>query len=122
MFNSRVSMRGWRELFSVDPLPSLLSSGDAALVYFTRRDLLGEDPGPIDRLWELPAAKKILKNQLPDGSWSRSGEQKHPAINYGLIETWRCLSMRGMLMTLGLSIAFIGCFLCANPTVAGVSP
>jgi len=89
MFNSRVSMRGWRELFSVDPLPSLLSSGDEALVYYTRHDLLGEDPGRLDRLWQLPAAQKILKKQQPDGSWPRGGDQKHPAINYGLIETWR---------------------------------
>jgi hypothetical protein len=89
MFNSRISMRGWRELFSVDPLPSLLSSGDEALVYFTRHDLLCEDPGPIDRLWQLPAAQKLLRKQQPDGSWPRSGERKHPAINYRLIETWR---------------------------------
>jgi len=82
-------VRDWPQWLKIDPLSSLLSSGDAALVYFTRRDLLGEDPGPIDRLWELPAAQKILKKQQPDGSWPRGGEQKHPAINYGLIETWR---------------------------------
>lgn len=82
-------MSEWRQCFKYDPLPSLLSSGDEALVYFTRRELLGEDPGPIDSLWELPAAQKILKKQLPDGSWPRGGEHKHPAINYGLIETWR---------------------------------
>ncbi len=72
-----------------DPIPPLLGSGDEALIYFTRRDLLGEDPGPVERLWELPGAVKILKKQLPDGSWPRSGENKHKAINYALIETWR---------------------------------
>jgi len=72
-----------------DPLPPLLTARDVALVYFARRDLLGEDPGPIERLWELPEAQKILKKQLPDGSWPRHGEKKHPAINYGLLETWR---------------------------------
>jgi hypothetical protein len=82
-------MNAWRERLKVDPIPPLLSSGDEALVYFTRRDLLGEDAGPVSRLWELPGAQKILKKQQPDGSWPRSGEQKHAAINYGLIETWR---------------------------------
>jgi len=43
----------------------------------------------VDQLWQLAEAQKILRKQLPDGSWSRSGEQKHPAINYHLIETWR---------------------------------
>jgi hypothetical protein len=40
-------------------------------------------------LWQLPEARKILKKQLSDGSWPRPGEQKHPAVNYRLIETWR---------------------------------
>jgi hypothetical protein len=59
------------------------------LIYFTRRDLLGEEVGPVERLWLLPGAVKILKKQQPDGSWLRPGENKHPAINYALIETWR---------------------------------
>ena len=40
-------------------------------------------------LWQLPEAQRILRKQLADGSWPRSGEKKHPAINYHLIETWR---------------------------------
>jgi Squalene-hopene cyclase C-terminal domain/Prenyltransferase and squalene oxidase repeat len=81
----------WREQLKHDPLPPLLSSSDEALVYFVRRDLLGEDPGPVERLWSLPGAQKLLKKQLPDGSWPRAGELKHPAINYRLVETWRNL-------------------------------
>lgn len=54
-----------------------------------RRDLLGEQVGPIQRLWGLPEAQRILRKQQPDGNWPRSGEQKHPAVNYALIETWR---------------------------------
>jgi len=57
--------------------------------YFARRDLLDEDPGPVSRLWRLPAAQKILKKQQPDGSWPHPGKNEHPAINYGLIETWK---------------------------------
>jgi len=82
-------MDAWRAPFRVDPIPVLLSSGNEALVYFVRRDLLGENAGPVDRLWQLPEAQKILKKQLADGSWPRSGVKKHPAINYHLIETWR---------------------------------
>ncbi len=78
-------------LLKYDPIPRLLGSGDEALDFFVRRDLLGEDPGPVERLWGLPGALRILKKQMPDGSWPRRGETKHPAINYGLIETWRWL-------------------------------
>ena len=74
-----------------DPLPPLLSCGSEALGYFTRRDLLGEQAGPIQRLWQLPEAQRILKKQQADGAWPRAGGQKHPAINYGLVETWRHL-------------------------------
>jgi len=79
----------WRKQLGFDPLPPLLSSGNEALLYFVRRDLLGEDVGSVQRLWQLPGAQKILKKQLADGSWPRAGEKKHPAINYALIETWR---------------------------------
>jgi hypothetical protein len=81
--------KNWRKQFKFDPLPPLLSSGNEALLYFVRRDLLREDVGSVHRLWQLPEAQKILRKQLPDGSWPRSGENKHPAINYRLIETWR---------------------------------
>ena len=82
-------MSPWHSHLRYDPLPPLLASEDEALVYFTRRDLLGEHVSAAQDLWELPGALKILKKQQPDGSWPRSGEQKHPAINYALIETWR---------------------------------
>jgi hypothetical protein len=84
-------MDAWRELLKFDPLTPLLASGDEALVYFTRRDLLGEDPGPVERLWSSPGMLKLLKKQLPDGSWLRPGGEKHPAVNVRLIETWRNL-------------------------------
>ncbi len=83
-------MQSWRRQLRVDPIPGLLASGDEALQYFVRRDLLDEEVGPICRLWELPGAQKILKKQAPDGSWDRSGsKKKHKAINYNLIETWK---------------------------------
>jgi hypothetical protein len=84
-------MRPWHKQLKFDPLPPLLTTGDEALIYFVRRDLLGESPGPVEQLWTLPETQKILKKQLPDGSWPRAGVTKHTAINYHLIETWRNL-------------------------------
>jgi len=82
-------MSHWLSQLKQDPIAPLLSSRNEALRYFARRDLLGERVGPVDRLWQLPEARKILRKQLADGSWPRPGGAKHPAINYGLIETWR---------------------------------
>ena len=82
-------MDSWRRQLKFDPLRPLLTSDNLALQYMTRRDLLGEQVGPVLGLWELPTVQRILKRQLADGSWARLGEQKHLAINYNLIETWR---------------------------------
>ena len=83
-------MESWQRQLRFDPIPALLSSGDEALQYFVKRDLLEEEVGPICRLWQLPEAQKILKKQLPDGSWDRSvSKKKHKDINYNLIETWK---------------------------------
>ena len=82
-------MENWRKQFRFDPLPPLLSSGNEALQYWARRDLLGESVGPVHRLWQLPEAQRILRKQQADGSWPRPGEKKHPAINHHLTETWR---------------------------------
>lgn len=82
-------MDNWRKPLKFDPLPPLLASENRALQYFARRDLLGEPVGPLHSLWELPEVQRLLTKQQPDGAWSRSGEKKHPAINYRLIETWR---------------------------------
>jgi len=84
-------MSSWLEQLRYDPIPPLLAAGDPALEYCTRRDLLAEMVPPIEGLWQLPEVHKILRRQLPSGSWPRSAELKHLAINYGLIETWRQL-------------------------------
>ncbi len=83
-------MVSWRGQLRIDPIPALLASSDQALRYFVKRDLLNEDPGPIEHIWQLPEVQKILKKQLADGSWDRSASQKkHEDINYKLIETWK---------------------------------
>ncbi len=84
-------MEHWRKQLNFDPVQPLLDSESAAIRHFAQRDLLKESVGSITDLWQLREAKKILNKQLPDGSWPRPGAKKHPAINYGLIETWRQL-------------------------------
>jgi hypothetical protein len=82
-------MENWRRQLRFDPIPRLLSSGDEALLYFVRRDLLGEEVSAICHLWRIPKAQKMLKKQQPDGSWIFPGKKKHKDINYSLIETWK---------------------------------
>jgi hypothetical protein len=82
-------METWRRQLKLDPIPTLLSSGDEALRYFVRRDLLGERVETIQHLWQLPEAQRILRKQQPDGSWFYRGKKKHKDINYNLIETWK---------------------------------
>jgi hypothetical protein len=82
-------MNAWRSQLVYDPLEPLLSCGKAAIIFHTRRDLLGVETEPVEHLWQLPESIKILKKQLPDGSWPHQGVHQHPAINVHLIETWR---------------------------------
>ena len=83
-------MKTWRQQLRFDPIPPLLASGNEAIRYFTRRDLLGEAAGPVDRIWDLPGARKILKKQQADGSFAfPAGKSKPGAADYALIETWR---------------------------------
>jgi hypothetical protein len=82
----------WRAQLTADPLPALLGSGDEALFFFTRRDLLGEDVGPVESLWHLPQAAKIVRKQQADGAWKYPPRKKGlPNENYNLLETYRML-------------------------------
>jgi hypothetical protein len=85
-------MANWREQLEADPVPTLLASGDDALIYYTRRDLLEEPIDPIETLWEMPTALKIVKKQQADGSWRYPGKGTCEAwANYELLETYRQL-------------------------------
>jgi hypothetical protein len=84
-------MDEWKKGLKHDPLMPLLAAGNPAISFFVRRDFLGKMAEARDSLWKLAAAQKILRKQLPDGSWPRPGTHRHPAINDGLIETWRWL-------------------------------
>jgi hypothetical protein len=85
----------WAERLRVDPLPTLLASDDPAIRHFSRRDLLHEDPGPVDTLWALPTVQGILRKQQADGSWRYPGRNRqiYTTTNYDLLETFRQLGV-----------------------------
>ena len=86
-------MNSWQRELKVDPVPALLSLGNEAIKYFTMRDLLDKRVEPIEILWKLPEAKKILKKQQNDGSWEypATEKQKKSQVNYNQYETYKTL-------------------------------
>lgn len=91
--NGAKSLARWSNLRGRDPIPVLLATGDEALSYFVRRDLLEEDPGPASVLWELPEARRLLRKQQANGSWRYPGGNPNstPGCNYAVLETFRSL-------------------------------
>ncbi len=82
-------MGRWQEELRCDPILPLLSSENRAVQYFVEHDLLGKPAVPVQSLWQLPEAQKILKKQQAGGSWAPSGKKGPLAVNYHLVETWR---------------------------------
>ena len=83
-------MYKWRERLKHDPIEPLLNSGNKAIGFYAKRDLLREDVGPVKILWCLHEPKRILRNQRGDGSWHPPEKsEKYPAVGYGLIETFK---------------------------------
>jgi squalene-hopene cyclase-like protein len=84
----------WRTSLKVDPVRALLASGNAAIGYFARRDLLGEEVHPVGMLWHLPEVERLLSRQLANGAWKYSGGEKQRVRSredYNQIETFRVL-------------------------------
>ena len=81
------------EQLPTDPVPALLAHENRALNYFVRRDILGEAVPPVVRLWELPEAQKLVRQQQPDGSWHYPGQNRarFPETNYDLLQTFKSL-------------------------------
>jgi hypothetical protein len=82
----------WRQHLRVDPVPRLLASDSKTIAWFTRRDLLGEDAGPVEALWELPEAQRILRKQRGDGAWvypNKKSKAQYPLVDYDQLETFR---------------------------------
>jgi len=88
-------MSEWQSKLRYDPLPPLISSDNAALVFSVKRDLLEEDTASVETLWDLPFVMKILNKQQEDGSWRYHGgkpdirSQEH----YNQLETYRILGI-----------------------------
>ena len=82
-------------MLTVDPVPLLASSDNAALAYFARRDLLGGSDDPVGVLWDLLEARRVLRRQSANGSWSYPGGQRaiRSQENYDQLETFRQLGV-----------------------------
>lgn len=81
-----------RKKLKTNPISSLLSSGNPAIEYYTRRDLLDENTGREEDLWELPAALRILRKQMDDGFWKYPGKisgDLRSREDYNQVETYR---------------------------------
>ena len=83
--------RDWQVQLPINPVPILMDSGERALIYFTQRDILDEPVPPIASVWESPEAQKLLKKQLTDGSWEKSGKEAeiYPPWHHKLVETFK---------------------------------
>jgi hypothetical protein len=70
-----------------------LSTGNEALIVFTRRKLLSEEVD-IEKLWVLPCVKKILKNQQSNGSWIYPNKKAtlRSLTNYNEYQTYKTLA------------------------------
>jgi len=96
------SQAAWIRL-RYSPIRVLLSAKGEALRYFCRRDLVGEDAGPVERLWELREVKRVTATQLPSGAWRYPGgrPQIRSQRDYDQLETFRVL--RGLVEKYGMN-------------------
>jgi hypothetical protein len=72
-------------------IEALLATENEAVIYFTRRDLLEEVTSPVRAVWEITEPQKVLRKQLPDGSWV-SPERKtavYPENHPRLVATFK---------------------------------
>lgn len=87
-------MNSGMDELKIDPIPVLLSAGNPAIEYYTRRDLLGEEVGPVEELWQLPSVSRIFRKQEEDGYWKYPGkirEELRSMEDYNQLETYRVL-------------------------------
>lgn len=88
-------MNKWLNNLKFNPIPTLISSNNEAIVFFTKRDLLEEKEGNTENLWELPEPLKLIKKQKEDGYWKYPGGKKEirSQENYNQLETYRKLGI-----------------------------
>ena len=91
----------WVKSLKYNSILPLMDFGDPAIEYFTQRDLLDENPGIPDQLWDSPKLLKILKKQNKNGSWSYPKRKNaHRTENYDLLHTFR--NLRYLIETWGM--------------------
>ncbi|OGO07915.1 MAG: hypothetical protein A2Y92_05425 [Chloroflexi bacterium RBG_13_57_8] len=85
------SASDWRRQLHFDTITALLNSQNKAIVYFTKRDLLGETVEPVSLVWGLTEAQKLLRKQRADGAWEKAGKDTniYPPYYYSLVETYK---------------------------------
>lgn len=54
-------MSKWLNNLKCNPIPTLVSSDNEAIIFFTKHDLLGGEEKNIENLWELPEPLKLVK-------------------------------------------------------------
>jgi len=76
-----------------EAIKTLLSTGNTALIAFTKRDLLGEEVD-IEKLWNLPRVKKLLKKQQSNGSWVYPNKKAmlRSTTNYNQYQTYKTVA------------------------------
>ncbi|MFC2156252.1 hypothetical protein ACFLT9_00305 [Acidobacteriota bacterium] len=76
-----------------DPIEPLLLCGYDRVVFFTRRDLLGETMGDVSEFWRSKDAQRIIIRQKSDGRWEYPNpkERIRKKEHYDLLETYRQL-------------------------------
>ncbi|MFX1326532.1 MAG: hypothetical protein ACFE91_00110 [Promethearchaeota archaeon] len=86
-------MKEWSERLNFDPFIKFLSTNNEILQYFVKRDLLVEEVGSIEEIWELTSVLRIINKQHEDGSWQypMSKNDLRSQENYNQIETYRQL-------------------------------
>ncbi len=89
-------MTTWLAELRKDPIPFLRRSDNPSIRYFVRRDLLGEEAGPITDLWDTRGSRRIVDRQEPDGRWRypEGGSKRiRSPEDYDQLETYRQLGV-----------------------------
>lgn len=90
------TMTEWLDRLDHDPLPFLRDSACLPVVFFTKRDLLGENAGRVQTLWASTQAERIFAKQEPDGRWEYPGggnARIRSTEDYDQLETYRQLGL-----------------------------
>ena len=82
-------MPSWLKQLKTNPIPTLLTVENPALLYFIKRDLQEKKVPPINTLWELPEPKRILRRQQKDGRWKYPTKKGKMQRAYDKLETFR---------------------------------